>query len=107
MNFSELLLHRVKALKLHGVIEHWDEIKEDGALWLEQYISWEEQHRSQRSLDSRLRKVRLGRFKPLINFDWEWPTHCERSVVEQWMELGFMTGANNLIVCGVVSHRVV
>jgi DNA replication protein DnaC len=100
MNSTELLLHRVKALKLHGVVAHWEEIKEDGTFWLEQYINWEEQQRSQRSLDSRLRKVRIGRFKPLSDFDWKWPKRCERSVVEQWMELDFINGANNLIVCG-------
>lgn len=97
---SELLLHRATLLKLHGIIRHWDEINEEGALCLEQFIAWEEYHRSQRSLDSRLRKARIGRFKPLADFDWEWPKRCDRAVVEQWMQLSFMEGASNLIVCG-------
>ena len=61
---------------------------------------WEERHRSQRSLDSRLRKARLGRFKPMSEFDWKWPKQCDRAVIEQWMQLGFMEGASNLILCG-------
>jgi len=100
MMLSELLLHRATTLKLHGVISHWDDISEDGSRWLEQFVSWEERHRSQRSLDGRLRRARIGRFKPITDFDWGWPKSCDRAVIEQWMQLGFMEGATNLIVCG-------
>ncbi len=97
---SELLAARAAALKLHGVISHQDEIKEEGIFWLEQYVIWEEHHRSQRSLDGRLRRARIGRFKPMSEFDWKWPKQCDRAVIEQWMQLGFMEGASNLILCG-------
>jgi DNA replication protein DnaC len=97
---SELLLHRATALKLHGIISHADEIKKEGVCWLEQFINWEELHRSQRGLDSRLSKARLERFKPIAEFDWEWPKRCDRAVVEQWMQLDFMEGAINLVICG-------
>ncbi len=97
---SDLLLARATAQKLHGVIGHQDGINEEGAFWLEQFITWEERHRSQRSLDGRLRKARIGRFKPMSEFDWKWPKQCDRAVIEQWMLLDFMDGANNLILCG-------
>lgn len=97
---SELVLQRASSLKLNGVISHLDEIKEDGASWLEQFITWEETHRSQRSLDSRLHKSKLERFKSMADFDWGWPKHCDREMVELWMQLGFMEGASNLILCG-------
>ena len=97
---TELLLNRAIAQKLHGVISHQDKINEEGALWLEQFVTWEERHRSQRSLDGRLRKARIGRFKPMSEFDWKWPKQCDRTVIEQWMQLGFMEGASNLILCG-------
>ena len=74
---TELLLHRAKTLKLHGVMSHWDEIKEDGAEWLEQFIIWEEAERSERSLDGRLRRARIERFKPMADFDWTWPKTCD------------------------------
>ena len=92
MMLSELLLHRATTLKLHGVISHWNDISEDGSRWLEQFVSWEERYRSQRSLDGRLRRARIGRFKPITDFDWGWPTSCDRAVIEQWMQLGFMEG---------------
>jgi DNA replication protein DnaC len=97
---SELLLNRATTQKLHGVISHKDDINEEGAFWLERFVTWEERHRSQRSLDGRLRKARLGRFKPMSEFDWKWPKQCDRAVIEQWMQLGFMEGASNLILCG-------
>lgn len=97
---DELMHHRAKELKLHGISSHWETINEEGFFWLERFITWEERHRSQRSLDGRLRRARIGRFKPLTSFDWEWPRHCDRAVVEQWMQLSFMEGANNLILCG-------
>lgn len=97
---SELLLNRATAQKLHGVISHQESINEEGAFWLEQFVTWEERHRSQRSLDGRLRKARIGRFKPMSEFDWKWPKQCDRAVIEQWMQLDFMEGASNLILCG-------
>ena len=97
---SELLLNRATAQKLHGVICQQDNINEEGAFWLERFVTWEERHRSQRSLEGRLRKARIGRFKPMSEFDWKWPKQCDRTVIEQWMQLGFMEGASNLILCG-------
>lgn len=97
---TELLLHRAQTLKLHGVMSHWDEINEDGVTWLQQFILWEEAERSERSLDSRLRRARIERFKPMADFDWTWPKTCDSEVVEQWMQLGFLKSATNLIVCG-------
>lgn len=94
----DLLLLRARALKLHGLINHWDEIKEND--WVLQLITWEEVYRSARSLDSRLRCARIGKFKPLTDFDWTWPKQCERDVIERWMQLNFIKDATNLILCG-------
>lgn len=95
---TDLLLQHAKALKLYGLINHWDEVKENS--WVEQLISWEEDYRSTKSLDNRLRGARIGRFKPLTQFDWNWPKHCEREVIERWMDLDFIKDATNLILCG-------
>ncbi len=90
----DLLLQRAKALKLHGLINHWDEVVD--AEWLEKLVGWEETYRSQKSLDSRLRSARIGRFKPLADFDWSWPKRCDRDVIEEWMQLNFMKDATNV-----------
>ena len=58
-------------------------------------------YRTQRSLDSRLRKARFGRFKAMSDFDWNMAKAIVIiSVIEQWMQLDFMKGASNLILCG-------
>lgn len=95
---SNQLLERVKALKLYGLINNWDKVYEEK--WVEQLLQWEESARSQRSLDTRLRSARLGKFKPLVNFDWDWPKRCDREAILQWMQLEFMSNATNLILCG-------
>jgi len=64
----DILLQRAKALKLNGLLAHWDEVKD--TLWIEPLIGWEETYRSQRSLDSRFKNARIGRFKLLADFDW-------------------------------------
>ena len=61
-------MERARALKLHGLIAHWDEIGETG--WIGSLIRWEEEERTRRSLERRLKAAHLGRFKPLADFDW-------------------------------------
>jgi len=92
------LLPRAKALKLYGLIEHWEEVEK--ATWINDLIVWEETVRSQRSLEHRLKSAHLGRFKPLANFDWNWPKVCDREAIEELMQLNFIKEAANVIFCG-------
>lgn len=94
----DLLLQRAKTLKLHGLVEHWNEV--DDTRWIEQLLQWEEVYRSAKSLDNRLRSARIGKFKPLASFDWDWPKECDRGAIEQWMQLDFIKDAINPILCG-------
>ena len=36
-------------------------------------LDWEERQRACRSLERRLQTAHIGRFKPLCDFDWNWP----------------------------------
>jgi DNA replication protein DnaC len=92
------LLQRAKALKLYGLIAHWEEVEQSP--WVESLIQWEEEERSQRSLERRLSGARLGRFKPMHEFDWQWPKKCDREAIEEWMRLTFIKQSTNLILCG-------
>ncbi len=74
------LLQRIQALKLYGLENNWEEIKQTD--WIKQIIIWEEQARSQRSLERRLRQARTGKFKSLADFDWSWPKQCDRGAIE-------------------------
>ena len=92
------LLRRAKALKLHGLISHWDEIAQ--ADWVEPLIRWEQEERARRGLERRLSNAHLGRFKPLADFDWSWPSQCDQQAVHELMQLEFIHEATNLILVG-------
>ena len=95
---TQMLLTRAKALKLYGIIDHWDEVCD--ASWLKQIIEWEEETRSYRSLERRLSQAKIGSFKPLTEFDWSWPVECDREAIEDLMELDFLKTGGNIILFG-------
>ena len=74
------LLARLHALNLHGIAAHLSEIQDK--TFLSTYLDWEEKIRTERSLHRRLTAARLGRFKPLSEFDWAWPNHIDRDAIE-------------------------
>lgn len=85
-------------LKLFGLLEHWDEVKDKP--WVEKLLSWEESARQQRSLDRRLRRAGLGRYKPLSDFDWGWPKRIDRMQVDDIFHLGWTSSATNIVLVG-------
>jgi DNA replication protein DnaC len=92
--------HRLRAesLRLYGLLAHETEI-EDNA-WVEQLLNWEEAERARRSLERRLGDAHIGRFKPLADFDWNWPEHCDRLAITELMSLEFLKTATNAILVG-------
>ena len=50
---------------------------------LEQMAHLELVDQTQRSLQNRLDRARLGRFRPIVDFDWNWPKKIERDVIER------------------------
>ena len=87
-------------LKLHGVLAHWDEVTDDQHPWLAQLIAWEQAERKQRSLERRLGSARLGQFKPMSEFDWQWPSAIDQQAINALMQLSFMASASNIILLG-------
>lgn len=96
---DELML-RAMALKLHGMVAHWDELPQDELPWVKQLIEWEEIERKRRGLERRLRAAHIGRFKPLADFDWNWPEQCDKAAVSGFMTLDFIKEATNIILVG-------
>ena len=94
----ETLMVRAKALKLHGLLAHWEDVA--AADWVAPLITWEEDERARRGLERRLGNAHLGRFKPLADFDWQWPTQCDRSAIDDLMGLRFLTETANVILVG-------
>lgn len=95
---STELAGRARQLGLWGLVAHWDDIA--GTSWISDIIEWEEQERQQRSLERRIRNSRVGRFKPLADFDWHWPEQVDRQQIEELYNLGFIKEAVNPIFIG-------
>jgi len=94
------LQQQVSALKLHGLLAHWDELSDEALALVTQWIDWETRERAQRGLQRRLRAARIGRFKPLADFDWDWPAQCDKTAVSALMGLDFIADAVNIILVG-------
>lgn len=58
----------------------------------------EERERSRRSLERRLSRSHLGKFKPIADFDWNWPTKIDRALVESAVGLHFLGAARNVVL---------
>lgn len=98
MTPHDALQTRAKALSLYGLLAHWHEIGE--APWVAALLAWEESERARRSLERRLRVAKIGRFKPLCDFDWAWPVHCDQSAIADLMGLDFVKEAHNVVLIG-------
>ena len=96
------LREQADALRLHGLLAHWSEVcaQPEAARWATQWLAWETQERSRRSLERRLRAAHIGRFKPLADFEWDWPAQCDRAAVEELMTLDFLADASNVVLVG-------
>ncbi len=98
MNDPGSLKARAKALGLHGLVSHWTDSGLES--WVAQLIAWEEAGRAQRSLLRRVAAARIGRFKPLCDFDWGFPKRCDRGAIEELMTLEFLKEATNVVLIG-------
>ncbi|HKM53200.1 MAG TPA: ATP-binding protein [Isosphaeraceae bacterium] len=67
---------------------------------VEEIARLEKIDKAQRSMQSRLRRSRIGRFKPMADFDWNWPKQIERDVVERALTLEFIREGRNLVLLG-------
>ena len=69
---------------------------------LEHLVADELEDRQRRSVERRLTRARLGRFKPLADWDWDWPTAMDRTALERILTLAghsalFTTAADLLL----------
>lgn len=99
INIEQLKQHAID-LKLHGLQAHWHELSEAQHPWIEQLVTWELSERKQRSLERRLLSAKLGNFKPLCDFDWQWPSKIDQGAINGLMQLEFLTDASNVILIG-------
>ena len=54
--------------------------------------------RARRRLERQLRAARLGRFKPLADFEWDWPKQIHRPTVDRVFSLDFVAKGENVVL---------
>jgi len=65
---------------------------------LEHVADAEEKDRARRGLERRLSRSRLEKFKPMADFDWNWPSAIDRPLVDSLLNLDFLEGARNVVL---------
>jgi DNA replication protein DnaC len=65
-----------------------------------EYLGVEESERDRRSLERRIHGARLGGFKSIADFDWEWPEKIDRDQIEDLLRLSFLDDASNVVLLG-------
>ena len=67
---------------------------------VEEVVRLEITEGARRSLERRLVRSRIGRFKPITDFDWSWPKKIEQNVIERALTLDFLEDGRNLVLLG-------
>ncbi len=65
---------------------------------LEHIVALEEKDRSRRGLERRTRRSRLERFKPMVDYDWNWPDLIDRALIESVLRLDFLEATRNVVL---------
>ncbi len=92
------LRERAQKLGLYGLLANWDKIAHEP--WLVRLIEIEEIERGRRSLERRILNARLGRFKPMADFDWKWPKKIPRQAIEELFGFDFIDEGANAVLLG-------
>ena len=94
------LKHQAQQLKLNSLLAHWHELTDAQLNWLGIWLDREITERNKRSVERRLRSARIGRFKPLADFDWTWPDKIDQHIIHELMQLEFVQEASNVVLLG-------
>ncbi|NUP08837.1 MAG: ATP-binding protein [Polyangiaceae bacterium] len=99
------LASQLDALGLRYTAAHLDDAlayalkRKLGPRELFEYIAeLEEKDRARRSLERRTARSRIGRFKPIADYDWSWPKQIDRERVESAVRLDFLAEHRNVVL---------
>ena len=101
------LMARLQALGLMALADGWDDVVAlvTTKRWsftqaVEHVAALEEKERARRGLERRQRRSKLERFKPIADFDWNWPDQIDRPLVEAALALDFLPVHRNIVLVG-------
>jgi DNA replication protein DnaC len=88
----------ITSSKLDDIIAHATKKRWGPAQILEHVADLEGKDRARRGLERRLSRSRLEKFKPMADFEWDWPTKIDRPLIESLLTLEFIEGARNVVL---------
>ncbi len=92
----DALRKRLRTLGLYGLA-----VQDEALLaepWVEHVIDIEDRERQRRSLKRRLTNARIGAFKPIADFDWQWSKRIDRKLIDELFSLAFINDAVNVVL---------
>ena len=89
---------RAHRLGFYGLLAHWDEVRDQQ--WLPRVLEIEDAERGRRSLERRIHSARIGAFKAMADFDWEWPKKIHRPTIDELFTLQFIEEGANVVLLG-------
>ena len=92
------LKEQARKLGLRTIVVNWDQYEK--ADWLQPFLNAEEEERDRRSFERRIREAHIGQFKPMSEFNWQWPEHIDREQIEDLFRLEFLKEKSNVILVG-------
>ena len=90
------------ATELNDLVARATQKRWSPVVLLEHLVTAELEARLRHRVERRLRDARLGRFKPMADWEWEWPKSIHRPTVERVMSLDFLATRENVIL--VAAH---
>jgi DNA replication protein DnaC len=67
---------------------------------IEELVRCESEERQRKGLARRVAGARLGRYRPLSEFDWSWPKNLRKDVIDHLLKLSFVAEPANVILVG-------
>jgi len=95
---SDPQYRRAQKLGFYGLLNDWEAVAAEP--WLAALLDREEAGRQQRSLERRIQHSKIGRFKPMADFDYAWPTKLDREQIDDLFSLTWIDQPTNVILVG-------
>lgn len=92
------LRERAEKLRLYGLLSDWATLSSES--WVAQLIELEEEERSRRSHEYRLRNAKIGAFKDRAEFDWKHAKSIDRLQIDELFTLDFVEEGQNVVFLG-------
>jgi DNA replication protein DnaC len=90
------------ATELNDLVARATQKRWSPVVLLEHFAKAELDARMRHRVERRLRDARLGRFKPMADWEWDWPKQIHRPTVERVFTLDFLAKRENVVL--VAAH---